>query len=93
MKALNYILLCPMQCSMNGVVIDEHHSFMAPIFSMTMHTKLIMRNFDESHPIIIPLKTTKVTICIHVRKLIQEEYKDQSNIKIDCFLLVQVWYA
>ena len=37
-----------MQCSMNGVVIDEHHLFMAPIFSMTMHTKLIMRNFDDS---------------------------------------------
>ena len=36
-KGLNHHLLCPMQCCMNGTVIDEVSNFLAPIPSETMN--------------------------------------------------------
>ena len=37
MKDLDHHLLCPMQCCMNGVVINEVSKYLAPIPSETMH--------------------------------------------------------
>ena len=37
MKGLDHHLLCLMQCSMNGVLIDEVPKFLAPFPSETMH--------------------------------------------------------
>ena len=52
LKGLDHHLLCPMQCCMNGAVID----FLAPILSETPHSIQIKNPFDTTHPIIIPLK-------------------------------------
>ena len=37
MKCLDHHLLCPMQCCVNGVLIDVVPKFLAPISSETMH--------------------------------------------------------
>ena len=68
MKGLNHHLLCPMQCCMNGVLIDEVPTFLAPVPSETMHAIQIENPFDATHPIIIPLKLSRVTVYFEVRK-------------------------
>ena len=37
MKGLDHYLLCPMQCCVNGVLIDDIPKFLAPIPSETTH--------------------------------------------------------
>ena len=55
-KGLDHHFLCPMQCQVNGVLIDEVPKFLEPILSETMHAIQIENAFDATHPIIIPLK-------------------------------------
>ena len=53
MKSLNHHLLHPMQCSMNGVLINEVPKFFAPIPSETTYAIQILNPFDATHLIII----------------------------------------
>ena len=59
MKGLNHHLLLPMQCHVNGVLINEVPKFLAPIPSETMHAIKIKSPIDATHPLIIPLKLKK----------------------------------
>ena len=61
MKGLDHNILCPMQCSMSGILIDEVPTFLAPVPTETIHTIQIIKPFDAIYPIIIPLKKTKDT--------------------------------
>ena len=54
MKSLNHHLLCPMQCSMNGVWIDDVLNLLAPVSSENMHEIQIMIPFNAPYQIIIP---------------------------------------
>ena len=75
MKGLDHHLLCPMQCHVNGVMIDEVPKFLAPVTSETMHSIQIENPFDATNPIIIPLKLNGVTSYLEVRTPTQEEYE------------------
>ena len=46
MKGLDHHLLCLMQCCMNGVVINEVPTFLAPAPSKTMHAIQLKSPFD-----------------------------------------------
>ena len=61
MKGFDHHLLCPMQCFINIVVIDEVPKFLAPIQSKTMHAIQIVPCFDATHQIITPLMLNGVT--------------------------------
>ena len=79
---LNHHLLCPMQCCMNGVLMDEVPNFLAPVTSEMMHAIQIENPFDTTHPIIIHLKLNGVTSYFDVKKPTQEEYEDENILKI-----------
>ena len=54
MKGLKHHLLFPMQCHMNGFLINEVPKFLAPVPGEITHFIQIMNTFDATHPIIIP---------------------------------------
>ena len=82
-KSLEYHHLCPMQCCIDGVLIDEVPKFLAPVLSKIMHPVQIVNPFNATHPIIIPLEINRVTGYFDVRKSTQEEYEDESIFKIE----------
>ena len=47
-KGLDHHIVCPMQCGMNGVLIDEVAKFLAPIPSETMHAIQITNLFNAT---------------------------------------------
>ena len=67
MKGLDHHPLCPMQCFMNGVMIDEVSKFLAPVPSETTHAIQLENPFDATHPIIIPFRLKRVTSYYVVR--------------------------
>ena len=92
MKGLDHHLLYPMQCHVNGVLIDEVPKLLAPIPSKTMHVTQFVNPFDAICPIIIPLKVNRVTSCFEVRTPNCEEYKNQNIFKIESTAEAQTWY-
>ena len=91
MKDLDHHLLCPMQCHVNGVLIDKVPKFLVPIPSETTHDIHIENPFDATYPIIIPLKLSRVTSYFEVRKPTQEEYKDRNILKIELIVEASPW--
>ena len=83
MKDLNYHFLCPMQCHVNGVVIDEVPKFLTPIPSKTIHAMQVNNPFNTIHPIIISLQLTRVTSYLMTRKSTPEQYDDPGILKIE----------
>ena len=91
MMDLDHHLLCPMQCCMNDVLIDEVLNFLAPIPSESMHATQIENPFDATHLIIIPLKSNGVSSYFEVRKPTQEECKSQNILKIELTVVAPPW--
>ena len=90
-KGFVHHLLCPMQCHMNGVMINEVSKFLAPIPSETTHAKQKENPFDATHHIIIPLKLSGVTTYFKVRKPTGEAYEDQNICKIEFMAEAPPW--
>ena len=44
-------LLCPMQCCLNGVHVNEDPKFLADSFSMTIHAIQLTGPFITAHPL------------------------------------------
>jgi hypothetical protein len=75
---LEHILLCPMQCRVNGVVIDECPKFMASNPTDSTHSITIQNdNRDLAHPLIIPLQLEGVVSYFKFSKPTPEEYDDK----------------
>ena len=77
MKGLDHHLFCPMQCHMNGVLVNEVPKFLAPISNETTHAIQLENPFDATHPITIPLKLNKANSYFKVRS------DDQNILKIE----------
>ena len=60
MRDLNHHLLCPMQCHMNGVVINKDTKLLAPVPSETMYVIQIMNSLNATLPVIILIQLTTV---------------------------------
>ena len=82
MKVLNHHPLCPMQCHMNGVLINKVPKFLAPVLSETVHTIQIENTFNAIHPIIFSFTVNGVTSYFDMRNPTWEEYEDQDILKI-----------
>ena len=82
MKDLDHHQLCPMQCHMNSVLIDEIPKFLAT---------QIKNPFDATHQIIIPLKLTQVTSYFEVRAPTLDMYEDQNILKIELMAESPPW--
>ena len=54
-------LLCPMQCHLNGIQINEVRKFFAENPSETTHAIEIVNPSIEAHPSIIPLQLNRDT--------------------------------
>ena len=72
-----------MQCCMNGVLINDVPTYLAPFSSEIMHAMQIVNCFNATHPTIIPSKLKGITSYFDVRKPTQEEYEDQNIFKIE----------
>ena len=59
LKGLDHHVLCPMQCCMNGFVIDDE--FLALIPSETVNVNKVCNSFDVTHSIILALQVTRVS--------------------------------
>ena len=78
-----------MQCCINGVLIPK---FLAPISSESTYSVQFENTFDATHPIIVPLKSNRVTSYFKVKTPTQEEYEDQNILKIRLTADVSSWY-
>jgi hypothetical protein len=75
---LEHVLLCSMQCRVNGVVIDECPKFMASNPIDSTHSITIQNdNSDLAHPLIIPLRLERVVSYFEFSKPTPEEYDDK----------------
>ena len=82
-EGLDQHLLCPKQCHMNGILINEGHKFLALVPSETMQAIQIMNPFNSTHLITILLQLKIVTSYFDVRKPTQEKYEDPDTLKIE----------
>ena len=76
---------------MNGILIDEVPHLLTVIPSKTINAIHIEDPFDNTHPIMISLKLTRVTSHVDVRKLTHKEYEDQNIFKIELMSKALLW--
>jgi hypothetical protein len=75
---LEHFLLCPMQCQVNGVVIDKCPKFMASNPTDSTHSITIQNdNGNLAHPLIILLRLEGVVSYFEFSKHTPEEYSDK----------------
>ena len=72
--SIDHCLLCPMQCRMNGVEIDEKPRFLHHSPNDSSHSISII-NPEDSLPLIIPLQLEGVVSYFPVRKPTQDEFE------------------
>ena len=77
-------LLCPMQCSLNGVYVSEVSKILAENPSETTHAKELVNPFDAAHPLIILLQLSRVTSVFDVYSpsKVEFEFDDIPNIHL-----------
>ena len=75
-------MLCPMQCCLNGVQINEVPKFLAETPSWRTHAIESVDPFDAAHPLIIPLKLSSVTSYFDVYSSSITEYENDDIPKI-----------
>ena len=80
---LDNCLLCPMQCHLNGVHINEVPKFLAKSSSMTIDTIVSADPFDAAHLLIILLHLSGVTSYFDVYFLSVTEYENEDIPKIN----------
>ena len=76
---------------MNSILINEVPKFLGPIPSETLHAIQIENPCDATHPVIIPMKSNRVTSYFKVRSPTQEEYADQNILKIELIMKAPQW--
>ena len=54
-------LLYPMQCSLNGINVNEVNKFLAESSSMITHLIQLTDLFNEAHPLMIPCQLSSLT--------------------------------
>ena len=80
---LDHVLLCPMQCCLNGARIDELPKFLADSPSIENHAIQLTDPYDDAHPLLIPLKVHGVTSYFMASKPTIEEYENQELTHIE----------
>lgn len=75
---LEHCLLCPMQCRLNGVVIDECPKFLALNPTDSSHSITLDNSDDVAHPLHIPLRLSGVISFFECEKPTQQEIQDET---------------
>jgi hypothetical protein len=75
--SIDHCLLCPMQCRINGVEIDEKPRFLTSTPTVSSHS-ISFPNAEDSPPLNIPLQLEGVVSYFPIRRPTQEEFEDRS---------------
>eukprot|EP01082_Thalassiosira_pseudonana_P000070 g27.t1 g27 contig1:60384-63019(+) len=78
-------LLCPMQCRLNGVTVNEIPKFLVDNPTNVTHSLVfpMQEQDDDAQPTIIPLALDGVTSYFLVTKPTQEDVEDESMLHLD----------
>ncbi len=76
-------LLCPMQCRVNGVVINNTPKMCVPNPDDSTHSIEVADPLDPDATLHIPLILKGVTSCFDVRRPTTVEFEDEDNPKLD----------
>ncbi len=83
MPQLDHHLLCPMQCRVNGVTVNDVPKFSTPFPTDNTHA-LIMQNLDDdSTTLSFPLHLQGVTLYLLVCKPTANEWESGDIVRID----------
>jgi hypothetical protein len=75
---LDHHLLCPMQCRVNDVTVDEMPKFLALDPNETMHALTLTDPDDPSQLVTLPLQLWGVILLLNVRTLTVDQFNDQT---------------
>jgi hypothetical protein len=75
--SIDHCLLCPMQCRINGVEIDEKPRFLTSTPTVSSHS-ISFPNAEDSPPLNIPLQLEGVVSYFPIRRPTQEEFEDRA---------------
>ena len=76
-------LICPMQCRLNGVVINDTPKMCVPNPDDSMHSIKVTDPLDQDATLHIPLILKGVTSCFCVRRPTTVEFEDEDIPKLD----------
>ena len=76
-------LICPMQCRVNGVVINDTPKMCVPNPDDSMHSIEVADPLDPDATLHIPLLLRGVNSCFCIRKPSTAEFKDDDIPKLD----------
>ena len=79
----NHHLLCPMQCRVNGVVINECPKFLCPSPTKRDHALIVPHPEVDDSELIIPLQIKGVTSFLSVHKPTKEQWDHLVYPRID----------
>jgi len=76
-------LICPMQCRMNGVVINDTQKICVPNPDDSTHSIAVAEPLDQDATLHIPLILKGVTSCFCVRRPTTIKFEDENIPKLD----------
>ena len=79
---LDHHLLCPMQCQMNNVEVNEMPKFLLVLTIDTSHA-IVVDDPNGETPMIVPLSINGVTTCFPCWKPTRSEFEDGDVLRID----------
>ncbi len=88
---MNNHLLCPMQCRVNGVVINETPKRCVPNPDDSTHSIKVVDPLDPDATLHIPLILKGVISCFEVRRPTTVEFEDEDNPKLDMMYESPEW--
>ncbi len=88
---LDHRLLCPMQCRVNDVIVDETPKFLAIKPTDQTHALTVPDPDDPSKMLTLPLMLRGVTSLLHVRNVIADDFYNDNIPRIDLTSETLTW--
>jgi hypothetical protein len=78
---LDHHLLCPMQCCVNDVTINDLPIFLAADPTDQMHTLTLTNSDNPLQPVILPLTLRGVTLLLNVKSVTINEFNSHDYLR------------
>jgi hypothetical protein len=88
---LDHHLLCPMQCRVNDVIVDETPKFLAPRPTDQTHALTVNDPVDPSQMLTLPLSLRGVTSLLYVRNVTADDFYNSDIPRIDLTSETLTW--
>lgn len=88
---LDHHLLCPMQCRVNDVIVDETPKFLATRPTDQTHALTVPDPDDPSQMLTLPLSLRGVTSLLHVRNVTADDFYNDEIPRIDLTSETLTW--